>query len=125
LPHYSRRGINVFIAGWFIHIVCPVIFGTHEGSFAIPAGPARQCVAALILGCTASGLRRSRESYREFIMSDFAPLGSYSSLDELGPTETTWHPFAYRTQARTALRQAQRPQQQQQQAAETRVCEPA
>jgi hypothetical protein len=55
-------------------------------------------------------------------MSDFAPVGSYSSLDELGPTETTWHPFAYGASQRTALRQ---PAQAQQQAAETRVFEAA
>ncbi|CAB3790279.1 hypothetical protein [Pararobbsia alpina] len=29
-------------------------------------------------------------------MSDFAPLGSFSLLDELGPTETTWQPNAFR-----------------------------
>jgi hypothetical protein len=57
-------------------------------------------------------------------MSDFAPLGSYSSLDDLGPTETTWHPFAFRAQTRTALRQRAQSQQQEQ-AAEARVCEPA
>jgi hypothetical protein len=32
----------------------------------------------------------------EFMMSDFAPLGSFSLLDELGPTETTWQPYAFR-----------------------------
>jgi hypothetical protein len=30
------------------------------------------------------------------MMSDFAPLGSLSLLDELGPTETTWQPYAFR-----------------------------
>jgi hypothetical protein len=34
---------------------------------------------------------------KEYIMSDFAPLGSLSLLDELGPTETTWQPYAFRT----------------------------
>lgn len=29
-------------------------------------------------------------------MSDFAPLGSLSLLDELGPTETAWQPHAFR-----------------------------
>jgi hypothetical protein len=29
-------------------------------------------------------------------MSDFASLGSLSLLDELGPTETTWQPYAFR-----------------------------
>jgi hypothetical protein len=33
---------------------------------------------------------------KEFMMSDFAPLGSLSLLDELGPTETTWQPYAFR-----------------------------
>jgi hypothetical protein len=41
---------------------------------------------------------------REFMMSDFAPLGSFSTLDELGPTETTWQPYAFRM-ARAVPRQ--------------------
>lgn len=37
-------------------------------------------------------------------MSDFAPLGSFSTLDELGPTRTTWQPAAFRA-VRVAPRQ--------------------
>jgi hypothetical protein len=33
---------------------------------------------------------------KELMMSDFAPLGSLSLLDELGPTETTWQPYVFR-----------------------------
>ena len=33
---------------------------------------------------------------KEFIMSDFSSLGSFSELDDLGPTETTWQPYAFR-----------------------------
>ena len=29
-------------------------------------------------------------------MSDFSSLGSFSELDDLGPTETTWQPYAFR-----------------------------
>lgn len=54
-------------------------------------------------------------------MSDFAPLGSLSPLDELGPTENTWHPGAFRASPRKPARQ----QPQQEAAVEPRVCEPA
>ncbi len=29
-------------------------------------------------------------------MSDFSSLGSLSELEDLGPTETTWQPYAFR-----------------------------
>lgn len=41
-------------------------------------------------------------------MSDFAPLGSLSLLDELGPTDTTWQPYAFRT-GRSVPRQPSSP----------------
>lgn len=56
-------------------------------------------------------------------MSDFAPLGSLSSLDELGPTEPTWHPFAFRAAQRPQVHSHQ--QAQQEAALQARVCEPA
>ena len=35
-------------------------------------------------------------------MSDFSSLGSFSQLDELGPTETTWQPYAFRASRNVA-----------------------
>jgi hypothetical protein len=39
---------------------------------------------------------------KEFIMSDFSSLGSFSQLDDLGPTETTWQPYAFRASRNVA-----------------------
>ncbi|RKP53388.1 hypothetical protein D7S86_16890 [Pararobbsia silviterrae] len=61
--------------------------------------------------------------FREFIMSDLAQLGSFSSLDDLGPTEPTWHPYAFRTAPRVGVRT--QPYAEPQQNTDTRVFESA
>ncbi|MEJ0002800.1 MAG: hypothetical protein WDN30_03195 [Pararobbsia sp.] len=43
------------------------------------------------------------------MMSDFAPLGSFSTLDELGPTETAWQPHAFRMALAVPRQPAPRP----------------
>ncbi len=53
--------------------------------------------------------RRHDRLQREFMMSDFAPLGSFSTLDELGPTETAWQPHAFRMALAVPRQPAPRP----------------
>ena len=57
-------------------------------------------------------------------MSDLSQLGSFSSLDDLGPTGTTWHPYAFRTQQRPMAR-THAQQQAEQSAVEKCECEAA